>query len=122
MLSVAHREDKAAVIKEWYDGYLFGGSVVQTISDELTYDTFHASEDHLWSALLMTGDLTKADAKEDGETVSLRIPNREIATIYEDTVARLFLETLDHRAQKSMMENLWNGEEQAASKAISYKY
>ena len=178
MLSVAHREDKAAVIKEWYDGYVFGGSslycpwdvinymsalkkrenakpknywkntshngilltfvkrtdfdvtgkfellmnggsMVQTISDELTYDTLHASEDHLWSALLMTGYLTKADAKEDGETVSLKIPNREIATIFEDTVAKLFRETLDDRAQSSMMEHLWNGEEQEASRAIS---
>ena len=178
MLSVAEREDKAEIIKEWYDGYVFGnsyvycpwdvinymsalkkrenakpknywkntshngilltfvertdfdvagkfeilmngGSIVQAISDELTYDTLHASEGNLWSVILMTGYLTKANAEEEEEMVSLKIHNREIATIFEDTVAKWFRDTLDDSAQKSMMETLWSGDEDAASKAIS---
>lgn len=178
ILSTAERKDKADIIKEWYDGYIFGdsyvycpwdvmnymsalkkrknakpknywkntshngilltfvkrtdfrvkgkfeilmngGTIVQSISDELTYDTLHSSEDNLWSVILMTGYLTKADAEEEGETVSLKIPNREIASIFEDTVVKLFKETIDDSIQKSMMEALWGSDEQAATKIIS---
>jgi len=178
MLSVANRKDKADVIKEWYDGYVFGdsfvycpwdvinymsalkkrkdakpknywkntshngilltfvkrtdfkvkskfeilmngGTIIQTISDDLTYDTLHSSEDNLWSVIVMTGYLTKANAEEEGEIVSLKIPNREIASIFEDTVVKLFKDTIDHSAQKSMIEALWNGDEQGAAKVIS---
>ncbi len=178
LLSAAGREEKADIIKEWYDGYVFGnrflycpwdvmnyvsalkkrenarpknywkntshngilltfvkrtdfkvkskfetllngGTIVQTISDELTYDTLHSSEDNLWSVILMTGYLTKADAGEEGETVSLKIPNKEIASIFEDTVVAYFKNTIDRGAQNSMMEALWNGDEQTASKVIS---
>ena len=145
ILEAADRTDKAEIIKEWYDGYIFGNSyvycpwdvinylsalkkrknakpknywkntshngilltfvkrtdfkvkgkfeilmnrrtIMQTITDELTYDTLHSSEDNLWSVLLMTGYITKADAEEEGETVSLKIPNKEVASIFEDTV------------------------------------
>lgn len=96
-----------------------GESITKTISDELTYDTLHLSEDNLWSVLLMTGYLTKADPDEEGNTVALRIPNAEIAGIFQDTVAKYFSEHLDESAQKAMMTALWNGDEAAASKAIS---
>lgn len=178
MLSAANRKDKADVIKEWYDGYVFGdsfvycpwdvmnymsalkkrkdakpknywkntshngilltfvkrtdfkvkskfeilmngGTIIQTISDDLTYDTLHSSEDNLWSVIVMTGYLTKADTEEEGETVSLKIPNKEITSIFEDTVVKLFMDTIDYSAQKSMMEALWNGDEQGAAKVIS---
>lgn len=178
MLLAADRQDKADLIKEWYDGYIFGdsflycpwdvmnymsalkkrenakpknywkntshngilltfvkrtdfkvrgkfeilmngGTITQTISDELTYDTLHSSEDNLWSVILMTGYLTKADAGEEGETVSLKIPNREIASIFEDTVVKLFQDTMDDNCRKDMMEALWRGDEREASEAIS---
>ncbi len=178
LLAAADRQDKSDVIKEWYDGYVFGdsfvycpwdvinymsalkkrknarpknywkntshngillsfvkrtdfkvkgkfetlmngGTIVQNISDELAYDTLYSSEEHLWSVLLMTGYLTKADAGEEGWRVSLKIPNREIASIFEDTVVTYFQNTIDNSVQKSMMEALWNQDEQAASEVIS---
>ncbi len=178
LLSAANCEEKADVIKEWYDGYVFGnsyvycpwdvmnyiaaltkrknakpknywkntshneillsfvtrtdffvsrkfeilmngGTIVQTITDELTYDTLHSSEEHLWSVLLMTGYLTKSGAGEEGETVRLKIPNREIASIFEDTVVAYFKNTLDHSVQQSMMEAFWNGDENNASRILS---
>ena len=178
LLCAGDREEKADLIKEWYDGYVFGNSfvycpwdvinymsalkkrrdakpknywkntshngillsfvkrtdfdvsdkfetlmngktVTQKISDELTYDTLHASEDNLWSVLLMTGYVTKADPNEDGDTVSLKIPNREIASIFKDAVVAHFKNTIDNDTQKFLMEALWNGDEQTAAKAIS---
>ena len=178
LLAAAGRSDKEAVVREWYDGYVFGtshvycpwdvinylaslrtnpnarpktfwkdsshngvlrsfvgrtefdvadkfetlmngGTVTQTITDMLTYDTLHASEDNLWSVLLMTGYVTKADPEDDGDSVDLRIPNKEVSTIFQDTVVSLFRDTIDKSGQRSMMEALWNGDEDAASKAVS---
>ena len=43
----------------------------------------------------MTGYLTKADPEEEGDTVALRIPNAEIASIFQDTVAKYFSDHVD---------------------------
>lgn len=94
-------------------------TIMQTITDELTYDTLHSSEDNLWSVLLMTGYITKADAEEEGETVSLKIPNKEVASIFEDTVVKLFKETIDTNMQKSMMEAFWNKDAEEAGRIAS---
>ena len=83
-------------VSDKFETLLNGGTIEQTISDELTYDTLHSSEDNLWSVLLMTGYITKADVEEEGETVHLKIPNKEIASIFEDTVVALFKETIDY--------------------------
>ena len=177
MLSAADREDKADLIKEWYDGYVFGdscvycpwdvmnymsalrkrkdampknwkftshngillafvertdfdvtekfeallngGTVTQSISDELTYGMLQTSEDNLWSVLLMTGYLTKADAEEEGERVSLKIPNKEIASIFQDTVVAYFQNTVDASEIVSLIHALWESDETEATRLIS---
>lgn len=178
ILVAADRRDKTDIIKEWYDGYVFGnsyvycpwdvmnymsalkkrkdakpknywkftshngilltfvdrtdfdvtekfetllngGTITQSISDELTYDTLHASEDNLWSVLLMTGYITKADPGEDGETVSLKIPNREIASIFEDTVIAHFKSAADTAELNSFINALWENDEVKATRLIS---
>lgn len=178
ILCAADRREQADVIKEWYDGYVFGdsyvycpwdvmnymsalkkrkdakpknywkftshngvlltfvertdfdvaekfetllngGTVIQSISDELTYDTLHASEDNLWSVLLMTGYLTKADPNEEGESVSLKIPNKEIASIFEDTVVVHFRNTTDTAELNKLINALWESNEAEATEVIS---
>lgn len=178
ILAAAGRRDKADIIKEWYDGYVFGdsyvycpwdvmnyisalkrrenakpkkywkftshngvlltfvertdfdvtgkfetllngGTVVQRISDELTYDTLHASEDNLWSVLLMAGYITKADPNEEGETVSLKIPNKEIASIFEDTVAAHFRDTADPSEINNLIRALWETDASEAARLLS---
>lgn len=178
ILLAADRKDKRDVIKEWYDGYVFGNSsvycpwdvmnymsalkkrkdakpknywkftsqngilltfverkdfdvtekfetllnggiITQSISDELTYDTLHTSEDNLWSVLLMTGYITKADSGEDGETVSLKIPNREIASIFEDTVIAYFKDTAETAKLNNLINALWESDEAEATRLIS---
>jgi hypothetical protein len=106
-------------VKGKYEILMNSGTITQTITDELTYDTLHSSEDNLWSVLLMTGYITKADAEEEGETVSLKIPNKEIASIFEDTVVKLFKETIDTNMQKSMMEAFWNQDAEEAGRTLS---
>ena len=106
-------------VKGKFEILMNGGTIVQTITDALTYDTLHSSEDNLWSVILMTGYITKADAEEEGETVRLKIPNKEIASIFEDTVVKLFKETIDTSMQKSMMEAFWNKDAEGAGRIVS---
>lgn len=69
-------------IPDKFETIMNGGTITVTVSDELTYDTLHESEQNLWSILLMTGYLTKADPAARGQTVALKIPNTEIAGIF----------------------------------------
>ena len=78
-----------------FETLMNNGTIVENISDELTYDILHESEQNLWSVLLMTGYLTKDASYEEGNAVPLRIPNAEIAGIFQDTVAVYFKESLD---------------------------
>ena len=106
-------------VSDKFETLLNGGTIRQTVSDELTYDTLHETEENLWSVLVMTGYLTKANANETGDTVDLRIPNEEIAHIFEDTVVSFFKDTLDRSKQKELMDALWNGDEDAATNIMT---
>ena len=178
ILEAADRKDKTDIIREWYDGYIFGssyiycpwdvinyisalkkrkdarpknywkntshngilltfikrtdfnvadkfeillngGTIEQAITDELTYDTLHSSEDNLWSILLMAGYMTKADPGETQDTVSLRIPNKEVLSIFEDTVISYFKESADTDTIKDLINSLWEGDEVQATRIIS---
>jgi hypothetical protein len=102
-----------------FEKLLNGGTIVQTISDELTYDTLHSTEDNLWSVLLMTGYVTKADPNEDGDTVSLKIPNKEIASIFQDSVVRYFTDTVSSDTIKELLEALWEKDEKRSGEILS---
>lgn len=175
--------DKAGIIKEWYDGYLFGdteiycpwdvvnyaaallknpnakpknywkntsgnaairqffemtefdvsdkfetllngGTITETVVDTLTYDNAYDSERNLWSILLMTGYITQAirhnDESEEAEyPIELRIPNREIAGIFQEVVVDQFVKTVNQPQLQDLMSALWNGDAAKASEILS---
>ena len=106
-------------IPDKFESIMNGGTITVTVSDELTYDTIDQSEQNLWSILLMTGYLTKANPSARGQTVVLRIPNAEIAGIFEDTVVKLFTDTLENSRQKELMAAFWNEDIEGATKQLS---
>ena len=106
-------------VSDKFETLMNGGTITQTISDSLTYDSLHDTEDNLWSVLLMTGYLTKADPNAQGETVALRIPNQEVLSIFQDTVVRLFRDTLDRSRQQDLMNALWSGNAERSSELLS---
>ena len=106
-------------IPDKFETIMNGGTITVTVSDELTYDTLHESEQNLWSILLMTGYLTLADPASGGQKAALRIPNAEIAGIFEDTVVKLFTDTLDTGRQKELMEAFWDEDTESATKLLS---
>ena len=105
-------------IPDKFETIMNGGTITVTVSEELTYESLHESEQNLWTILLMTGYLTKADPASRGLTIGLRIPNTEIAGIFEDTVVKLFADTLDNSRQRELMAALWNADIESASKQL----
>ena len=107
-------------VKEKFETLLAGGSIRTEVTDQLTYDQLYASEKNLWSLLLMTGYVTKAAAEEpEGELVELRIPNREITDVFEQTVAAWFQETLAKSVQRELLDALWTDNAGRAGELIS---
>jgi hypothetical protein len=111
---VRHREFD---VSDEFETLMNGGAIVQNVSNELTYDSLYDSEENLWSQLLMTGYLTKA--VEEGDLAALRIPNKEIASIFEASVVRLFREDLDRSRQKELMDAFWGGDADTATEIVS---
>ena len=178
ILKDAGMEDKKAVIKEWYDGYQFGGcdvycpwdvmnyfqdlkrnpdarpisywkntsdnaiirsfidqsgstiskklemlmageSIDQQIEENLTYDYLHSSEENFWSILYLTGYLTQDKVNNSGETMSLKIPNKEIKEIFETTVKNWFNDQTQMIDRKALFAAVWNGDSKTLTAQIS---
>jgi len=103
-----------------FEVLLNGGSISENITDALTYTQIHDSESNLWSVLLMTGYLTPVyPDHDDSGLTELRIPNREIASIFKTAVVEQFNKTLSETQITDMMNALWNGNEELASEIIS---
>lgn len=102
-----------------FEALLNGGTIEQTVTDQLAYGELKKKEDNLWSILFMTGYLTKADKADNGARIHLRIPNAEVEGIFEDSVVSHFEENIDVNVQKKVMDALWGGDEVRVSKLVS---
>ena len=80
-----------------------GESIDQQIEENLTYDYLHSSEENFWSILYLTGYLTQDKVNNSGETMSLKIPNKEIKEIFETTVKNWFNDQYTDDRQKSII-------------------
>ena len=101
-----------------------GGSIIQRIDENLTYDYLHSSEDNFWSVLYLTGYLTKArtqdicnDLPED--TAALIIPNAEIREIFETTVIRWFDDSAKKWNRNVLFDAVWNGDSERITREMS---
>lgn len=113
---VNHRKIDAS---EKFEILLNGGSITEEICEELTYDKLGDSEKNLWSVLLMTGYLSKADRMISRGTLKLRIPNAEIAALFEKAVVVRFERTLDTSEVDEFITAIWNRDEKTASEKLT---
>lgn len=103
---------------------LAGGTIVQRVDENLTYDYLHSSEENLWSMLYLTGYLTKAREEDyngklaDG-TVALMIPNAEIKEIFETTVVKWFDDSTTKCDRSALFEAVWNGDSEKLTKEMN---
>lgn len=102
-----------------FETLLNGGIISEEILQELTYDHLGESEKNLWSILLMTGYVSKADKNSRKGKIKLKIPNAEIAEIFRDAVVARFNRTLDASKVKEFITTMWNKDENGASISLT---
>ena len=102
-----------------FEQLLNGEAITEDVSQELTYDHYADDEKGLWSILLMTGYVSKADKGTSLKRVSLRIPNKEIAEVFRDVVVERFKKTVDASRVTAFISALWERDEDTASKELS---
>ena len=113
---VNHRKVDAS---DKFEILLNGGTITEDVSEELTYDRISESEKNLWSVMLMTGYVSKADKSVSKGRMKLRIPNSEIADIFKDAVVARFERTLDAGNVDAFIAALWNRDEKTASEMLT---
>ena len=101
-----------------------GGSIVQHIEENLTYDYLHSSEENLWSMMYLTGYLTRVRDGEINEAlpdnmVALKIPNLEIKQIFETEVAEWFEESASKWNKNALFEAVWRGDCEKITREVS---
>lgn len=94
---------------------LSGGNIIENINEDLTYQNLHESEDNLWSILYLTGYLTLAKKEESfcvsENGFSLKIPNLEVKTIFEDTIKKWFEDSAKSWDRNKLFHAVWNGDD-----------
>ena len=98
-----------------------GGSIEKRVHEDITYGDIHQSQDNLWNFLFFTGYLKKiSERKEENKLyVTMKIPNIEIATIYEDSISYWFDQRIKAIDRSPLREALEAGDCQAAEDFIN---
>lgn len=84
--------DKAtATTRDEIEDLIAGKTVIKKISEDLTYSDLDKTIDNLWSVLYTTGYLTRTNREKDSyNTLTLKIPNEEIRTIFKEKILTWF--------------------------------
>ncbi|MCR5235222.1 MAG: hypothetical protein K6E53_15155 [Lachnospiraceae bacterium] len=96
---------KTSGANESFESLLAGGTIECIVNDNLPYHRIHENGDNLWSALLETGYLTKA-VDEEMTMMPLRIPNKEIMTVFRQEVWSYFEDKVDNVFVREMVDAL----------------
>ena len=102
---------------------LSGGTITKVIDENITYDYLHSTDNNIWSVLLMTGYLTTADEDDDyplaDNEVNLRIPNREIMSIFSSSVSMWVGSVSEKEDLRALSEALWTGDADTISREMT---
>ena len=70
-----------------------GNTIVKSLNENLTHEEIYDDIDNIWSMLYMTGYLTATDYPNWNQ-YTLRIPNKEVRTIYTQQILKWFKEKI----------------------------
>ncbi len=92
---------------------LVRGETVERLLDEnVAFQDLERSKDALWSLLTLTGYLTPTNVErtDDGARVTLRIPNREVLSIYRETFLALVSASPSKSVRSPLAEAMLSGD------------
>ncbi len=84
---------------------LVDGKIIEKpVHEDVTYEDVYKSQDNLWNFLFFTGYLKAVDKKFKNDTIylALKIPNKEIRSVYKNKVTEWF----DSKIKTSDFESL----------------
>ena len=98
-----------------------GGTIEKPVHEDITYGDIHQSQDNLWNFLLFTGYLKKVGEQKEGNNLKLemKIPNIEIATIYENSISYWFEQRIKETDRSPLVRALETGDCEAAEDFIN---
>ncbi len=120
-------------VSEDFETLLAGGTVRKIINPNITYGDLTANESNLWSVLYMTGYLTIPPGTLPTMTshnpdevkgmfelpFTLKLPNKEIRMLFEQTIAVWFEETVRADDRTELFDILWSGDADKLAEIIS---
>ena len=98
-----------------------GGTIEKPVHEDITYGDIHQTQDNLWNFLFFTGYLKKVGEQKEGNNLKLamKIPNIEIATIYENSISYWFEQRMKETDRSPLKQALETGDCEAAENFIS---
>ena len=111
-------------VSEEFETLLSGGIIKKQINPNITYGDLTKSETNLWSVLYMTGYLTILPGtlpeitSDNSDNVTelyelpftLKIPNKEICILFEQTISNWFEERIVGEDRTELFNAIWNGD------------
>lgn len=102
------RADKS--VRKEIEDLAAGGVIEKPVYEDVTYGDIRSSQDNLWNFLFFTGYLKKVGERREGRShyLTMKIPNEEVAGIYEHAVLSWFdrkLKTVDFSPLKHALES-----------------
>ena len=109
--------------KEDLETLINGGTIEKRVHEDITYSDIHQSQDNLWNFLFFTGYLKKISARKDaaGENLylTMKIPNTEVKTIYQDSISYWFDQRMKQTDRSPLLHALESGDCEAAEDFIN---
>ena len=104
-------EETKSIIQELMNGK----SIKKPIYEDITYRNVDINTDYIWSFLLFTGYLKQINSYLDGVTVysEMVIPNKEIQSIYANTIMQWFKERVRTDGTADLFEAIISGDTEA---------
>ena len=100
-----------------------GGTICKQVHEDITYDAIDDSQDNLWNFLYFTGYLKAVAEKqqEDDIYLDLTIPNREVRSIYRNSIQEWFRDEIKAADLTPLRKALEEGDCEALGDFLSDK-
>jgi len=110
-------EETRATLQELMNGK----SVKKPIYEDITYRNVDINSDYIWSFLLFTGYLKQIDMylKEDTPYCEMVIPNREVRSIYKNTIMQWFKEKIRNTGTSELFNAVVIGDTDTFTKEVN---
>ncbi|MBO4335865.1 MAG: AAA family ATPase [Desulfovibrio sp.] len=112
-------EQASLATRQKIEALVAGKSIKTKIDDYLSSENIYRNEDTIWTILYHTGYLTKCSRQDTNNLTLLRIPNREVLTIFIEKVEEWFSEAMKKNDLQNLVNALWQADAQLLQRLLT---